>query len=178
MNFTDFRKKLEEASLLNVNNQTDPMFLRKLLRGAKASVNDKQMPISISRVLKGIDIFNRTGRTQSIPKNVAPHYDAYLQRQRALSSKFANRSSQVEEIELEDNVIQENESRVIQKSVDPPPVILLKRKGIRIFPDGRRVAVYTNSKLGLVFSVPYEAYQEYRPGATFNSGSVPGVQVK
>lgn len=38
---------------------------------------------------------------------------------------------------------------------DPPVMIVLKRKGIRIFPDGKRVALYVNDKLGLTFTVPY-----------------------
>lgn len=38
---------------------------------------------------------------------------------------------------------------------DPPQVIVLKRKGIRIFPDGKRVALYVNEKLNLNFTIPY-----------------------
>jgi hypothetical protein len=175
MNFTDFRNKLDEASVGSAN---DPMYLRKLLRGAKASVGDKQMPISISRVMKGIEIFNRTGKTQSIPKAIMPHYQAYMNKQQNVASAFASRASQVrEDVELSEADAPQAPT-VIQKSVDPPPALLLKRTGIRIFPDGRRVAVYTNSKLGLVFSVPYDAYQEYKPGATFGGGTVTGVQVK
>jgi hypothetical protein len=40
-------------------------------------------------------------------------------------------------------------------SSDPPVMIVLKRKGIRIFPDGRRVALYVNEKLGLTITIPY-----------------------
>ena len=178
MNFTDFRTKLDEVSMSG--NATDAVYLRKLLRGAKTPVGDKQIPVNISRVMRGIDIFNRTGKTQSIPSSVMPHYQAYLNRQKELSSKFASRAGQLNnETEHQEEVVQEaDEVKVIQKSVDPPPVLLLKRSGIRIFPDGRRVAVYTNSKLGLVFSVPYEAYHDYKPGAAFGGGTVPGVQVK
>lgn len=38
---------------------------------------------------------------------------------------------------------------------DPPIMMVLKRKGIRIFPDGKRVALYVNEKLGLTFTIPY-----------------------
>ena len=38
---------------------------------------------------------------------------------------------------------------------DPPPVIVLRRTGVRDFPTGERVALYYNSKLKLTFSVPY-----------------------
>jgi hypothetical protein len=38
---------------------------------------------------------------------------------------------------------------------DPPMMLILKRRGIRIFPDGKRVALYNNDKLGLSFTIPY-----------------------
>jgi len=37
----------------------------------------------------------------------------------------------------------------------PAPMLVLRRKGMRIFPDGRHVALYTNDKYNLVFTVPY-----------------------
>jgi len=37
----------------------------------------------------------------------------------------------------------------------PAPMLVLRRRGIRIFPDGRRVALYTNDKYNLVFTIPY-----------------------
>ena len=37
----------------------------------------------------------------------------------------------------------------------PPPMLLLKRVGIRIFPDGRRVAMYNNDRLGISFTIPF-----------------------
>lgn len=40
---------------------------------------------------------------------------------------------------------------------DPPMMLILKRQGIRIFPDGKRVALYNNDKLGLSFTVPYSS---------------------
>ena len=40
-------------------------------------------------------------------------------------------------------------------SHDPPPMIVLKRKGVRSFPDGKKVALYTNDNLNLSFTIPY-----------------------
>ncbi len=58
----------------------------------------------------------------------------------------------------------------LQDEVQPPPMLVLRRQGIRIFPDGKRVALYTNDKLGLTFTIPY------RPGNTTNPASViPGL---
>jgi hypothetical protein len=41
------------------------------------------------------------------------------------------------------------------KLPDPPPMLLLRRKAIRVFPNGQRIALYQNDKLGLDVSVPY-----------------------
>ena len=38
---------------------------------------------------------------------------------------------------------------------NPPVMIVLQRKGIRIFPDGKKVAMYHNKQLGLVITIPY-----------------------
>lgn len=60
---------------------------------------------------------------------------------------------------------------VLRDEVNPPPMLVLKRKGIRIFPDGRRVAMYTNDKLGLVFTIPYK-------GSGTQTEVLPGVQAE
>jgi len=58
----------------------------------------------------------------------------------------------------------------LQDEVQPPPMLVLRRQGIRIFPDGKRVALYTNEKLGLTFTIPY------RPNSKTNPASViPGL---
>lgn len=46
---------------------------------------------------------------------------------------------------------------------DPPMIMVLKRKGIRIFPDGKKVALYTNEQLGLTFTVPYVGGEQIEP---------------
>jgi hypothetical protein len=58
---------------------------------------------------------------------------------------------------------------ILKNEVNPPPMLVLKRKGIRIFPDGRRVALYTNDKMGLVFTIPYQ-------GSGTSTEVIPGVQ--
>ena len=61
-------------------------------------------------------------------------------------------------------------TEALQDEIQPPPMLVLRRKGIRIFPDGRRVAMYTNDKLGLVFTIPYTA------GSVSSPVTIPGVQ--
>lgn len=48
-----------------------------------------------------------------------------------------------------------NEAGAISKETLPPMLLVLKRRGMRIFPDGRRVALYFNDKYNMVFTVPY-----------------------
>jgi len=43
----------------------------------------------------------------------------------------------------------------ITKEIIPQMIMVLKRRGIRMFPDGRKVALYVNDKYNLVFSVPF-----------------------
>jgi hypothetical protein len=38
---------------------------------------------------------------------------------------------------------------------DPPFVLVLKRRSIRMYPDGMKIALYYNDKMGKFFSVPY-----------------------
>lgn len=51
----------------------------------------------------------------------------------------------------------EQETMSIDESFYPPQMMVLRRTGVRIFPDGRRVALYSNDKLGLVFTVPFKS---------------------
>lgn len=64
-----------------------------------------------------------------------------------------------------DDFISESINETVE---DPPMMMVLKRKAIRIFPDGQRVALYVNDKLGLTFTIPYT------PGSV--KGDVIGVQ--
>lgn len=38
---------------------------------------------------------------------------------------------------------------------DPPFVLVLKRKAIRLYPDGTKIALYYNDRIGKMFSIPY-----------------------
>ena len=61
-------------------------------------------------------------------------------------------------------------SEALQDEVQPPPMLVLRRQGIRIFPDGKRVAMYSNEKLGLTFTIPYRPRNVTNP-----SNVVPGL---
>lgn len=48
------------------------------------------------------------------------------------------------------------ETELNEEVFSAPQMLILRRTGIRIFPDGRRVALYVNDKHNLMFSVPYK----------------------
>lgn len=47
-----------------------------------------------------------------------------------------------------------NETVVLNKQ--PPVILVLKRKTVRAFPDGVKVALYYNQKYGINFTVPFD----------------------
>jgi hypothetical protein len=64
--------------------------------------------------------------------------------------------SKKDSVEDVQNDIKEN-FEVIEEQFrgDPPTVLLLKRKAIRMYPNGTRIALYFNERLNKYFSVPY-----------------------
>lgn len=63
------------------------------------------------------------------------------------------------ELKVEDTIQAEDDTEQLDekygKPVDPPAVLVLKRKAIRVFPNNTRIALYYNDKLKKIFSVPY-----------------------
>jgi hypothetical protein len=52
------------------------------------------------------------------------------------------------------------------KSMDPPAVLVMKRKSIRQFPNDQRVALYYVDKINKYVTVPYTAMQWSSSGPT------------
>lgn len=61
-----------------------------------------------------------------------------------------------------------------QSEFNPPPMLLLKRLALRMFPDGKRVVLYVDNKYGLSFPVPYDAFA---PGFSTVNTLRPGAKV-
>jgi hypothetical protein len=64
--------------------------------------------------------------------------------------------SKKDSVENDQNNIKED-FEVIEEQLrgDPPTVLLLKRKAIRMYPNGTKIALYFNERLNKYFSVPY-----------------------
>lgn len=59
--------------------------------------------------------------------------------------------SETEKSNIDDSMIMED----LSFKMDPPNIIMLKRKAIRIFPDGRKVALYYADKINQYVTIPY-----------------------
>ena len=58
-----------------------------------------------------------------------------------------------------------------QKQMDPPAVLIMKRKSIRQFPDNQRVALYYVDKIDKYVTVPYTAMQWSSTGPTTSTAT-------
>lgn len=65
----------------------------------------------------------------------------------------AKAASKNESFETQDETL--SEALTGGNDQNPPNILVLQRRGIRIFPDGKRVVLYDNKKLGLIFTIPY-----------------------
>jgi hypothetical protein len=178
MNFKDIREKMiSEVAVKTQPPQTQPNDFEKKVRAAKSvlglknlnvsavvaadKVAQKNAKIPYNQLLNKLSPSNRKHYVDfqsAVPSDVmsAPlqSYQQVLQRIKP-TRKALNNSA---EIKSEDALLE---------SMDPPMMLILKRKGIRLFPDGKRAALYVNEKLNLTFMLPYG-------GET--SGSVANVQ--
>ena len=57
---------------------------------------------------------------------------------------------------IEEEIEVTEEPVILQEDKDPPLVLVIKRKAIRMYPDGTRIALYYNERLKKYFSVPYQ----------------------
>lgn len=72
------------------------------------------------------------------------------------------------------DIKEENKMINEQSEFNPPPMLLLKRLALRMFPDGKRVVLYIDNKYGLSFPVPYDAFA---PGFSTVNTLRPGAKV-
>jgi hypothetical protein len=67
----------------------------------------------------------------------------------------SGRKVRAHRIKVEDVEVDALELMTEQMKGQPPFVLVLKRKAFRIYPNGLRIALYYNDKIGKYFSVPY-----------------------
>lgn len=139
MNLSSLRKKLAEAAPVaqpqqKPQSQQQVMPDRRLVRKAGVDYN---------KLVQAMRRLQRNPNPKLLPADLAQNYGKYMDAS-VNAATMAARSGG---------------GRYFAESAqaDPPMMLVLKRKGVRVFPDGKRVALYINEKLGLSFSVPYNS---------------------
>lgn len=83
--------------------------------------------------------------------------DAAGRKYKAHRVKFADTPAKgSEEMEVAANSDMKEDVSYLQEAKEPPFVLVLKRKAIRVYPDGTKIALYYNDKLKRIFTVPYD----------------------
>lgn len=162
MNFKDLRNNLLNEAQLDHAQQINALVRKGLMKTSELP----QLKAALMRQQRGGDNFvpSRSHR------EILQRYNAALQN--AVYSSPSSTQSVARN--LQKNSFEPERTDYIIEAADiphdPPMVMVLKRKGIRIFPDGKRVALYTNEQLGLTFTVPYVG------GQVTNQNVMTGVQ--
>lgn len=152
MNFKDLRQNLDEAQLANAQQ------IRKLAKGG--AVQDKNAAASISTLQAAMSKLQQVGgdinKLQPRHRKLVAAYTSKIAN--AVTSSPTAMSAALKNLKNEEFALE-----AANVPHDPPLVMVLKRKGIRIFPDGKKVALYTNDQLGLTFTVPYVGGAQIEP---------------
>jgi len=157
MKFKDLRQNLDEAQLANLQQ------IRRLARGG--GVRGKAQSSAANALQTAMTQLQRAGgdinKVQPKHRRILNDFSnnilgAVVSSPTAMNAALRNLKS--EEVEVDNIVIE-----AANMPHDPPMVMVLKRKGIRIFPDGKKVALYTNDQLGLTFTVPYSGGEQVEP---------------
>jgi hypothetical protein len=124
-------------------------------------------PTELTTLKMALVNHSKTGDIGRLPKNQRMVLDKF---QTALSSAALATTPTFYSVQR--NIAEESEFEVSRTEFvteaitkDPPMVLVLKRKAIRLFPDGKRVALYHNESLGVTISVPYEPTGQQAPVA-------------
>ena len=65
--------------------------------------------------------------------------------------------SDIESLKVEEYPVEFNLDETKESKMDPPAVLIMRRKSIRQFPNGQRVAMYYVDKINKYVTVPYDS---------------------
>jgi hypothetical protein len=112
-------------------------------------------PSEISALKVAMMRHKKVGDIAKLPKNQRDLLNRYYQQ-----TSDAAVQTQQSYAAVRKNIKEEKIEERVAVATDPPMVLILKRRGVRIFPDGKRVALYANEKLGLSFTIPYSSNKQ------------------
>ena len=149
-------KSLEDFRLLTEEEKSDYSKFDMLVRAGLANKAQLQR---IHRIMDKMQeerpVFNNADR--QIMQNLFNKMADLLANNKQIFQR--TRQAVREEIEaVELQIGEEQELEIVEAKLDdfdPPFVLMLKRRAIRMYPDGTRVALYYNRQLNKYFSVPY-----------------------
>jgi len=134
MNFRQVRQNLAEKQ--NNNGVSNDVYVDRTL--AKLIGVD---PLKVERALRRLQ---RNPNPNNLPPSVRDHYDRYVDASLEAAAEAAHKNKNLFREEINE-----------QRDRDLPTTLIIKRTAIRVFPDGQKVALYVNDRLGLKFTVPY-----------------------
>jgi hypothetical protein len=98
------------------------------------------------------------------PEYLAPYIDKFndVQKRHAAGEKLCENDPVLRKLESKDTLkatnypVYEGKTVTQHKELDPPSVLVMRRKSVRQFPNGQRVALYYIDKLNKYVTVPYD----------------------
>lgn len=146
---------LNQTQSLNLQkqNRTKDLRINQLVRAGLMKPSDlPALKVAMMR-------HKKVGDIAKLPKNQRDILDRYYQSSSDAALKTQQSYSAVRRNVKEEFTVsrQDYVAERVAVATDPPMVLILKRRGVRIFPDGKRVALYANEKLGLSFTIPYSS---------------------
>jgi hypothetical protein len=172
MRFQDFRQNLVEAAKVKTPSsaQSQSNDFANKVRTAKNVLGLKNL--NVAAVVAANNIANKFAKLpynqllNRLPLSLRQHYVDF---QSAVPSDIMNAPTAMYAGALqklktsrpkpmkESCELEEDSDDLLVETIDPPMMLILKRKGVRLFPDGKRAALYVNDKTGLTFMLPYDA---------------------
>lgn len=135
---------------LQKQNKTKDLRINQLVRSGGL-----MKPSEISALKVAMMRHKKVGDIAKLPKNQRDLLNRYYQQ-----TSDAAVQTQQSYAAVRKNIKEEKIEERVAVATDPPMVLILKRRGVRIFPDGKRVALYANEKLGLSFTIPYSSNKQ------------------
>ena len=130
-------------------NNADKMILQNLFNRMVDLISNNKQIFQKARTVVREETDLEEGVLDSSDYKLSPSGRKVRAHRIVLSKSVTDDENNNQEVKEEIEIVED------RSAFDPPFVLLLKRKAIRYYPDGTRVALYYNDKLGKYFSVPY-----------------------
>ena len=151
---TEANPAMDQQKLQAKQAQTDNARISGLVRAGMMSASDlPRLKLALRRHAQVGDIARLPKQQRDV---LARYYDSTSKAALGSQQSFqAVRRNIMAHVEHENGEVLTEAVAGFKDENNPPAMLILQRKGIRLFPDGRRVVMYQNKQLGLVITIPY-----------------------